>query len=63
SETFITNPMSRQTLRRTTQTGNLLYGKISPDSNERDSNAIPVQVGFRAVLLGTRQNRQNLINH
>ena len=29
--------MSRQTLRRTTQTGNLLYGKISPDSNELET--------------------------
>ena len=34
SETFITNLMSRLTFRRATQTGNFLYGKISPDSNE-----------------------------
>ena len=34
SETFITNLMSQLMFRRTTQTGNLLYGKISPDSND-----------------------------
>ncbi len=33
SETFITNLMSRLVFRRITKTGNLLYGRISSDSN------------------------------